>query len=446
MRRAALRCLSLVLLAAAGPLVAQPGVPKGAEFRVNTYTTGYQKSPSVASDASGNFVVVWNSDRQDGSNNGVFGQRYASSGAPAGAEFQVNTFTSNAQGFPRVASDAAGNFVVVWNSDTQDGSNDGVFAQRYTSSGGALGAESRVNSHTTVSQTNPSVASDSSGNFVVVWQSSNQDGSFTGVFGQRYGKIFEPVSLSLSQGRVQVTVDWRSQYSGQSGTAFAIPQQDGFGFFYFTDPGNPEVFVKVLDFGQGGALCFVGGLSDFFYKVTFKTVRTGQTLVFEKPAGAYVGFADNGTLRFGRPAAPGVSSRVTMADAAPVVAGILPFGELPARASVSPAAAAQSLTLSQNRVQVVVEWRSQYSGQSGTAFAIPQQDGFGFFYFTDPGNPEVFVKVLDFGQGGALCFVGGLSDFFYKVTFTTVRTGQTLVFEKPAGLYVGFADNGTLRF
>jgi hypothetical protein len=32
------------------------------------------------------------------------------------------------------------------------------------------------------------------------------------------------------------------------------------------------------------------------------------------------------------------------------------------------------------------------------------------------------------------------------VTFTTLRTGQSLVFQKPAGQYLGFADNGTLRF
>ena len=107
-----------------------------------------------------------------------------------------------------------------------------------------------------------------------------------------------PTSLALAQSRVSVTVDWQSQYSGQSGRAFAIPQQDGFAFFYFSDPGNPEVFVKVLDFGQGAALCFVGGLSDFFYQVTFTTLRTGQALVFTKPAFQYLGFGDNSTLKF----------------------------------------------------------------------------------------------------------------------------------------------------
>jgi hypothetical protein len=49
----------------------------GPEFRVNTFTTGEQSSPDVASDASGNFVVAWASDLQDGSDWGVFGQRYA---------------------------------------------------------------------------------------------------------------------------------------------------------------------------------------------------------------------------------------------------------------------------------------------------------------------------------------------------------------------------------
>ncbi len=248
-------------------------------------------------------------------------------------------------------------------------------------------------------------------------------------------------ALNLSNRRVSVTVEWKNHYSGQTGTAYAIPQRDEFGFFYFTDPNNPEVFVKVLDFGGAGALCFVGGLSDFYYKVTFKALSTGQTLVFEKPAGQYVGFADNGGLKFNRR-----ESGLDLAPHGAVQTGILPLAHQEVTPAQPEPLADQGLTLSQGRVLVTVDWRNQYSGQSGTAYGIPQKDEFGFFYFTDPGNPEVFVKVLDFGSGGALCFVGGLSDFFYKVTFRLLRTGQTLVFEKNAGLYLGFADNGTLRF
>ena len=182
MRRA--RILSFVVLMIV-PRTAWPqGNPLGPEFRVNTYTTGNQYRPAVASDASGDFVVVWDSCAQDGSGLGAFGQRYASSGAPLGPEFRVNTYTTGDQALSAVASDAGGNFVVAWASRQDPGS--GVFGQRYASSGVPLGPEFRVNTYTTGYQASPSIVSDSSGNFVVVWNSYTQDGSGMGVFGQRY--------------------------------------------------------------------------------------------------------------------------------------------------------------------------------------------------------------------------------------------------------------------
>ncbi len=50
--------LVLLLASLRTPLWAQ-GLPLGNEFQVNTYTTSGQKYPSVATDSSGNFVVVW---------------------------------------------------------------------------------------------------------------------------------------------------------------------------------------------------------------------------------------------------------------------------------------------------------------------------------------------------------------------------------------------------
>jgi hypothetical protein len=162
----------------------------GGEFQVNTYTTGEQSDPSVTSDAAGNVVVVWQSwaqfGGQDGSYSGIFGQRYDSSGNALGGEFQVNTYTARNQDVPSVASDASGNFVVVWQSDDQDGSNEGIFGQRYDSGGNPLGGEFQANTYTTDQQSLPSVASDASGNFVIVWESFGQDGSDWAVFGQRY--------------------------------------------------------------------------------------------------------------------------------------------------------------------------------------------------------------------------------------------------------------------
>jgi hypothetical protein len=56
------------------------GEPIGPEFQVNTSTTNDQDRPAVASDSSGNFVVVWAAAGV------VLGQRYASSGVPLGPE------------------------------------------------------------------------------------------------------------------------------------------------------------------------------------------------------------------------------------------------------------------------------------------------------------------------------------------------------------------------
>ena len=86
----------------------------------------------MASDSAGNFVIAWESFDQDGSGIGVFAQRYASTGAPLGGEFRVNTFTTSYQRIPSVASDLAGNFIIAWHSFTQDANNEGVFAQRYS--------------------------------------------------------------------------------------------------------------------------------------------------------------------------------------------------------------------------------------------------------------------------------------------------------------------------
>jgi len=52
----------------------------GAEFQVNTYTLGIQSSSSVAALSDGGFVVTWTSLTQDGSNYGIYGQRYAAVG------------------------------------------------------------------------------------------------------------------------------------------------------------------------------------------------------------------------------------------------------------------------------------------------------------------------------------------------------------------------------
>ena len=43
------------------------------------------------------FLISWTSNGQDGSSNGIYAQRYNADGSPNGGEFQVNTHTSSDQ-------------------------------------------------------------------------------------------------------------------------------------------------------------------------------------------------------------------------------------------------------------------------------------------------------------------------------------------------------------
>jgi hypothetical protein len=162
----------------------------GGEFQVNNYATGFQQLPSVSVSPVGGFVVVWRSELGDGSAGAVFARHFDASGNAVGNDFVVNTFTpGNQYGIiGQVAHDAAGNFVITWGGPG-DGSGTASFAQRFSSSGVRRGVEFRVNTHTTANQRRPSVASDPMGNFVITWQSAGQDGSGDGIFAQRYGDL-----------------------------------------------------------------------------------------------------------------------------------------------------------------------------------------------------------------------------------------------------------------
>ena len=168
------------------------GVAQGNEFLVNTETASAQRSPAITDTSDGGFVISWMSFNQDGSNWGVYGQRYNASGVAQGSEFQANTYTTSTQSEPSVTGLAGGGFVVTWQSFGQDGNDFGVYAQRYNASGVAQGLEFRVNTHTPDIQSVSEVTALSGGGFVVTWVSvsfsanPSQDGSGYGIFGQLY--------------------------------------------------------------------------------------------------------------------------------------------------------------------------------------------------------------------------------------------------------------------
>ncbi len=94
-----------------------------------------------------------------------------------------------------VAMDDKGDFVVAWDMNTfgegEDKSRD-VYIAKYAFNGGQMAINGnattpiRVNVETEEDQQNASVAMDSDGDIVVVWESFEQDGSGWGIYGRRF--------------------------------------------------------------------------------------------------------------------------------------------------------------------------------------------------------------------------------------------------------------------
>ena len=158
----------------------------GSETLINTTTALSQEYSAVSVLQDGGWVVTWNSTGQDGSGLGIFGQRFSADGTAVGSEFQVNTYTTSDQWWPASAALSDGGWVVTWHSEGQDGSDRGVYAQRYDSNGAAVGTEFLVNTVTASFQETPKIAALPDGGWVITWQSYGQDGSWSSIHGQRY--------------------------------------------------------------------------------------------------------------------------------------------------------------------------------------------------------------------------------------------------------------------
>ncbi len=175
----------------------------GAESAVNAASTAIQQTSdqAVATDPNGNSVVTWASENQDGSGWGVYARRFDINGKPVGGEFLVNTTTVGDQLDPNVAVDLSGDFTIVWSST--DGSGSGIFAQRYDSLGNKVGGEFLVNVTTTGDQTAPAVAMDGQGDMQVSWTSAGQDGSGTAIYARRYSTGI--TAMTALSGKVALT-------------------------------------------------------------------------------------------------------------------------------------------------------------------------------------------------------------------------------------------------
>ncbi len=158
------------------------GVFVSGDILVNTHTNEQQINPALAVLSDGNVVVVWGSFGQDGSLQGVYGQRLGPAGEKLGAEFRVNQATTYNQRTPAVAALPDGRFVVAWVHESLRGVdalglesfNVDIVARLYDAAAQPLTDEFKVNSAASVCA-NPAVSSSALGGFTVAWSQSDAE-------------------------------------------------------------------------------------------------------------------------------------------------------------------------------------------------------------------------------------------------------------------------------
>jgi hypothetical protein len=208
------------------------GSPVGGEVLVNTTTPGDQEKPAVAMNGAGDVVVAWASMIDTDSSYDIMARVFRNR-LPAGPEFLVNTTRRLTQTEPDVAVDSAGNFIVVWDTWT-DGNDRDVMARMFMADGTPRSTEFMVNTTVAYSQAKPAVKFFRNGTFVVVWESWKQDNSAPagyGVYGRRYAANGTPAGGEFAVNTTVADYQWYADVETFDDGSFIVVwcswEQDG---------------------------------------------------------------------------------------------------------------------------------------------------------------------------------------------------------------------------
>jgi hypothetical protein len=290
-----------------------------------------------------------------------------------------------------------------------------------------------------------------------------------------------PGAFCVDSGRFHVALDYHDPRRALLGTGNGVALTADSGYFWFFAHDNVEVVVKVLDgrASNGHYWVFYGGLTDVGFTLTVTDTATGAVRTFEHPAGtmasrgitnafpaASTGSAgiDLSPLRavgLMRDAFPGDSRRSLLAPVAvPAdLAGGVPgsttaaaiTGVPPCSPPELPVVPGPGLCLEGRRFSVVARWRD-FAGNTGVATGVPLGDDSGYFWFFDPTNVELVVKVLD-GRplnGHFWVFYGALSNVEYDLEVEHVFGNESgadgeAAYHNPLGTFGSRGDTGALR-
>lgn len=155
-----------------GQIFNASGGAVGPEFGVNTTTAGFQVSSKVTELAGGGFVVTW-LQPNDGTFDNIRGQVFAADGSKIGGEFIAGDSLPGGKSEPDAIALAGGGFVIAWSqagAEMDSGNlSTGSRAQLFDSTGVKVGSAFSLNTIVPGVQQNPDLAALPSGGFVAAW-------------------------------------------------------------------------------------------------------------------------------------------------------------------------------------------------------------------------------------------------------------------------------------
>jgi uncharacterized repeat protein (TIGR01451 family) len=172
--------------------------PLAAATRINTTTAGIQRYLIGRVDAEGNMVFVWESDGQDGSGIGIYYKMYWANFTLRKDETAVTSNVTNNQTEPKVAVEYGGRFVIAWTDDNNlDGggtaggiTGNSVRMREFDTNGNPVGSEYQVNQSITGNQSFPVIDVNAAGKFVVDWEGNGTQSGQIDAYGV-YTRLFQ---------------------------------------------------------------------------------------------------------------------------------------------------------------------------------------------------------------------------------------------------------------
>jgi hypothetical protein len=169
------------------------GTPLSDQFLVSTITTLGQFTPAVRSDNQGNFIVAWAQDYWTS----IYARRFDAAGTPLGPEFKVNDevypYSFDFTDGPSIAADATGRFVVVW--EEYYSQDDSIRGREFDPMGVPVANEFRIDVPDYYYNRRGKVATSAAGDFVVVWgQLGSYESYVWSAVGRKLGEQAAPCS------------------------------------------------------------------------------------------------------------------------------------------------------------------------------------------------------------------------------------------------------------